>query len=534
MRYYIDCNSKYGRITKRHPLLAYEPDELLREMARCNIHAAVTENQVSTHYAYRPGNRDLIAQCKENSRLLPLALCPPTYKWEQREGVDYLPYLCDQVSGIVLRPRTCAFSLDPRIMEDFAGILVEKKRPLVIPTAELESFIHLANLLEAFPELPVVMTSLSWGYNRMLFPLLERHANLHFDMSDDHLNDLLPFTKRHFGLDRLLFGSGYPGRGMGTLKALIEYADVSEDDKNLVAHGNACRLFGLDATALAPYEGSQLDPIAEAMDNGRPLREWFIFDSHGHIADEDDDCISQLVMPNAERDSIAKKLERLGVDKVILSSWEGIKTGGARANETVYKAMTAYPGMMYGYATANPNYDGDIDNALANHEERGFIGIKPYAILHGKLTDPGYQPWFAYGNQRKMFVLVHSGSQDVVDQVAALAPKYPDLYFLMAHSGADMATAESNVALAKQNDNVFLEITYTASTRGSIEYMVREVGSPRVLFGTDLPMRDPAPQLAWVAYAEISMEDKVNILGENMHRIVERVLPPNGRPPSDS
>ena len=88
-----------------------------------------------------------------------------------------------------------------------------------------------------------------------------------------------------------------------------------------------------------------------------------------------------------------------------------------------------------------------------------------------------------------------------------------------------MNAARINTALAKAHENVVLEITYTAATRGSIEYMVSEIGSERVLFGTDIPMRDPAPQLAWVAYAEISVEDKINILGKNMQRILSRVNP---------
>jgi predicted TIM-barrel fold metal-dependent hydrolase len=181
---------------------------------------------------------------------------------------------------------------------------------------------------------------------------------------------------------------------------------------------------------------------------------------------------------------------------------------------------------MLGNATANPNHGGDIENALWNHENRGFIGIKPYAVLHGKLTDAAYAPWLEYGDRRHMFVKVHSGNQDIADQVDELAPKYPNIIFLMAHSGAGMTAARINTALAKKHDNVVLEITYTSATRGSIEYMVSEIGSERVLYGSDLPMRDPAPQLAWVAYAEISLEDKINILGENMKKIVDRVLPP--------
>ncbi len=60
-------------------------------------------------------------------------------------------------------------------------------------------------------------------------------------------------------------------------------------------------------------------------------------------------------------------------------------------------------------------------------------------------------------------------------------------------------------------------------TNGTIEYMVKELGSERVLYGSDAPMRDPFPQFGWVVYADISEEDKKNILGRNMQRILSDV-----------
>jgi hypothetical protein len=35
-------------------------------------------------------------------------------------------------------------------------------------------------------------------------------------------------------------------------------------------------------------------------------------------------------------------------------------------------------------------------------------------------------------------------------------------------------------------------------------------------------MRDPVPQFGWVAYADISEEDKRNIIGRNMRKIIDR------------
>ncbi len=60
-----------------------------------------------------------------------------------------------------------------------------------------------------------------------------------------------------------------------------------------------------------------------------------------------------------------------------------------------------------------------------------------------------------------------------------------------------------------------------------LEYLVREIGRDRVLFGTDCVMRDVAPQLGWAAWARIPLEDKRMVLGGNMADILS--WPPERR-----
>ena len=78
---------------------------------------------------------------------------------------------------------------------------------------------------------------------------------------------------------------------------------------------------------------------------------------------------------------------------------------------------------------------------------------------------------------------------------------YPDITFVLAHSGMSYAVA-----------------------RGMIEFLVEQVGADKVLYGSDFPMRDPAPQLGWVCYAKIPVEDKKKILAGNIRRLLERGL----------
>jgi predicted TIM-barrel fold metal-dependent hydrolase len=56
-----------------------------------------------------------------------------------------------------------------------------------------------------------------------------------------------------------------------------------------------------------------------------------------------------------------------------------------------------------------------------------------------------------------------------------------------------------------------------------IDYLVAGCGADRVLYGTDLPMRDPRTQFGWVVYSRLSLEDKKKVLGLNAQKMVGRI-----------
>jgi predicted TIM-barrel fold metal-dependent hydrolase len=49
---------------------------------------------------------------------------------------------------------------------------------------------------------------------------------------------------------------------------------------------------------------------------------------------------------------------------------------------------------------------------------------------------------------------------------------------------------------------------------------VNEAGADRVLFGSDMPLMDPRPQIGKIITADISDEAKQLILGDNARRLL--------------
>ncbi len=524
-RLYFDVHAAVGRTNRREPRVPYHPEALADDLAYIRVHGALVHGQVARDYSYVLGNAQVREAVAADPRLVGCAVVVPGMDVELREGLGYLDALAAQgFRALRLLPRSADHGLSPFLLEEFAAFGVAHRMPLVLDRAEID-FDALYRLLQAFPDWPTLLCGSSWADDRTLFRLMDRCPNLSFDLSDNQAHDVLAVCKEHIGIDRVLYGSDWPNKAPGPIKALVEYSGLGEADRDLVASGNALRLFGLDTARFPLYDEAActLDGIARKVDAGLPLWDEHVFDAHTHMVDPAHQTATAVPMYRTDAAGMIRSMDRFGIETILTAPWEGILTAEG-ANRTTLDACRAYPGRILGYACWNPNYPEDQGATISEyHERHGFVGIKPYVPRHGvELPDERYARWFAYGNAHRLVLLVHAETPDVAPQVDVLAQRYPDLTMLLAHSGADWNVARANGAVAKARPNVYAEITYTTLTYGTLEYLVETAGADKVVYGSDMPMRDPAPQLAWVAYARIGENAKRKVLGENARRVLAR------------
>jgi len=76
--------------------------------------------------------------------------------------------------------------------------------------------------------------------------------------------------------------------------------------------------------------------------------------------------------------------------------------------------------------------------------------------------------------------------------------------------------------IVKKHENVYADIAISRAREGNVEWLVNGAGSEKILYGSDMPFFDPRPTFGRLAYANISENDKRNIFGLNMKRIIER------------
>jgi predicted TIM-barrel fold metal-dependent hydrolase len=156
-----------------------------------------------------------------------------------------------------------------------------------------------------------------------------------------------------------------------------------------------------------------------------------------------------------------------------------------------------------------------------------YVGLKFLADYHRiALTDPRNVPAWEKADAGALPVLLHTwgGSGfDGPEQVRACAARYPNARILMGHSchGAWQDAA----ALARDFANVYCELTAVLDDRGAVDLLVREAGSTKVVFGTDTPWFNHHNYIGALLGAEMTDEDRRNILYRNARRILSPHVP---------
>ena len=243
-----------------------------------------------------------------------------------------------------------------------------------------------------------------------------------------------------------------------------------------------------------------------------------IIDTHTHMNDVYGTCMCVY-----EYEETIRRAKEQGIAGIWCSPHSDLFDGLARNGE-ITEMMDRYPGYVRGYFGFNPNYaeEYDVEDVL-KHE--GYIGFKTLPDYYRTpLGDWRYQKLFEIANAYSLALLVHTwgfSRYNDVEDMKKIADRYPDIRLIMGHSAPNRL--DDAIALAKEKENVYLDLCDIHRHSGIVAKMVNAVGSEKVLFGTDLPWYDPNYCLGSVLYADVTDADRDNIFYKNSERIIGRI-----------
>jgi uncharacterized protein len=241
-----------------------------------------------------------------------------------------------------------------------------------------------------------------------------------------------------------------------------------------------------------------------------------VIDFHGHVGRWERAAMTD------DPSRYLQAMDAAGIDKACL--FNIFHPDGATGNDQTARFVARHPDRFIGFAYVSPLMPERMLPELARaFDGLGFAAIKLYPpYTPWPLNDERWYPIYRFADERALAIILHTGTevQAYPKFIGDVAPLFPRASFVAGHAGNTAAERDQAIAAAQAHPNVYLETCSTFRTPGVIEQLVTEAGAERVLFGSDIPLMDPRPQLGKIITADISDEAKRLILGENARRLL--------------
>jgi hypothetical protein len=251
-----------------------------------------------------------------------------------------------------------------------------------------------------------------------------------------------------------------------------------------------------------------------------------IVDSHVHLGD-----IVSCQSPDVSIKTLLSVMDELGIDLAINIMH---MLGLADCYEEAFKASeSAYEQSAHRLPYAlfySPHYrEASLEWIAAARGRSGYVGIKIHPAWH--LTypdDPRYERIWQVAAEHGVPIVTHSWivsdynpSQKFAtpDRFQYYVERFPHVNLILGHAGGRYEGHLMAVNLVKRFPNVYVDLAGDLLSFNLIEWLVAQIGATRILFGSDVSMMDQRSRLAAILDADITAEEKRQILGENACRL---------------
>ncbi|MFF0346020.1 amidohydrolase family protein [Kribbella sp. NPDC004875] len=249
-----------------------------------------------------------------------------------------------------------------------------------------------------------------------------------------------------------------------------------------------------------------------------------IVDVHAHLGP-----YSLFYIPEPDAATMVAVMDRTGTEVTVLAANRAIQQDAHLGNSQSLAAVDAHPGRIAAYAVINPWQDPERELDRLAADER-FVGIKVHPSLHRyPVTGARYAGVWEFAASTGCPVLSHSEHHSPYDSPVlfeTVAERFPGAPVILGHAGITPAGVDEAIAAAGRYGSLWLEVCGSQMTGPLIRSMVDQVGSDRVLFGSDFPFIDQRMSLGRVVCAPLTESQRQDVLSGNARKLFRwRPLP---------
>ncbi len=219
-------------------------DEGLKElMTRFNVTGALVRHAVAEYSDPMTGNALLTDAAAHEPRFVPQwsvlpdipGLYPPA-----EETIKKMLLLGGR--SVRLLPVRYGHSLRSYAVGSLMDVLARYKLSAFISLDQLASFDALYDLCADYPGVDFVLCFPGYRCLRALLPIMYSMPNLYVETSNLVTHEVFGSLHSSVGLERILFGSGYPDQSLAAAASQLLLSDIPDSDKTAVGSGNIKRL----------------------------------------------------------------------------------------------------------------------------------------------------------------------------------------------------------------------------------------------------------------------------------------------------
>ena len=250
-----------------------------------------------------------------------------------------------------------------------------------------------------------------------------------------------------------------------------------------------------------------------------------IFDAHLHTPSENGENFQWNLVTRNMTEFVAY-LDKCGVRRGVISATRSntaLAPDDYRAgNREVARYAERYKGRFRPSCVVTP---ARIDEALREieecHDQLGFRWLGEFCnyMTGYKYDTPEWAQVMGLAARLGMVIQIHTNAQEM----RYLAERFPQNTIVFPHFGGGKKEIEERFTIVAAHKNCSIDVSGSGIERvGMLEKAVKEIGSDRVLYGSDFTINEPSAVLARIDNAFLTPEDRENILFRNVERLLEK------------
>jgi predicted TIM-barrel fold metal-dependent hydrolase len=236
---------------------------------------------------------------------------------------------------------------------------------------------------------------------------------------------------------------------------------------------------------------------------------------------------------DVEYDLRTKIMDQNDIDQAVVlppSSYD--KSNGIEAvrtlNESMSKIVKDHDRLVGGIATVEPTHGEAAVEELEHIADMGFNAVTwHHRFQGGAIDEPVTKSCLQRADDLNLVTFIHcfpTSNLEALRRIKNIA-EYTTQPIVILDAFADYDNVELAIELGKEYDHLYFDTALMFSIGQVVESIVEELGSERLIFGSDLYtqplMYQYSADLFQVRKAQISEDERQDILENNIRRILD-------------